>query len=368
MRVLITGAHFTPAQAVIEELKKFPDMEIVYVGRKTTLEGDKSPSVESQVLSKMGVKFIPIIAGRLRRLFEIETILSFFKIPIGFIQAFFIVLNQKPDVVLSFGGYVGLPVVFSAWLLSIPVILHEQTLILGLANSLSSLLADKIAISFDKDYHVPNQKKVITGNPVRAEIMSPQTASIDYRKIINLSQKTKLPLIVVMGGNQGSHLINLAIEKILPKLLKVACVIHQTGQSKFKDFERLSQIKSDGYLAKKWIEAKDLGSVLRETDLVICRAGANTLYELGLVGIPSLVIPIPFLYKNEQVVNARYFQNLGLCEIIYQEKLELPLFSKIEEILKNYQHYAKRAQGVKQKIMADGAKKLSQEILIYEKG
>lgn len=369
MKVLITGTHFTPAQAVVEELKKFPEMEIVYVGRKTTLEGDKSPSVESQVLSKMRVKFIPIIAGRLRRIWETETILSFFKIPIGFIQAFFVVLLEKPDVVLSFGGYVGLPIVFSAWLLSIPVILHEQTLVFGLTNSISSLFADKIALSFDKDYPVPDEKKVITGNPVRAEIMIPQAASVDYRKIINLSQKTKLPLIVVMGGNQGSHLINLAIEKILPKLLKIACVIHQTGQSKYKDFERLSEIKSDVYLVKKWIEVEDLGPILKKTDLVVCRAGANTLYELALLGIPSLTIPIPFLYKNEQAVNARYFQNLGLCEIIYQEKFnEQVLFSKITRILKNYRHYAKKAQGAKQEVTSDGAKKLAQEILIYEKG
>lgn len=369
MKVLIAGTHFTPAQAVIEELKNYPDIEIVYVGRKTTLEGDKSPSVELQVLFKMRVKFIPIIAGRLRRVWEIETILSFLKIPIGFIQAFFIVLSEKPDLVLSFGGYVGLPIVFSAWLLSIPVILHEQTLVFGLANSISSLFADKIAISFDKDYLLAKEKQVITGNPIRSQILTPQTANVHYQKIINTSQKENLPLILVMGGNQGSHLINLVIEKTLSKLLKMACVIHQTGQSKFKDFERLSQIKSDKYLVKKWIEADDLGAILRETNLVVCRAGANTLYELALLGIPSLAIPLPFLYKNEQVNNAHYFQKLGLCEIIYQEKLnEEVLLSKITQILKNYQHYQRRAKGAKQEMINDGAKKLVQEILIYEKG
>lgn len=376
MKILITGTHFTPAQAVIEELKNTStppsaedSIEIVYVGRKTTLEGDQAASIESQVLSKLAVKFIPIVAGRARRIWELETLLSAIKIPIGFIAAFFIILNQKPDVVLSFGGYVGLPIVFSAWLLSIPVILHEQTLVFGLANSISSLFADKIALSFDKDYLLAKDKQVITGNPIRSQILTPQTANIHYQKIITTSQKERLPLILVMGGNQGSHLINLAIEKTLSKLLKMACVIHQTGQSKFKDFERLSQIKSERYLVKKWIEADDLGAILRETDLVVCRAGANTLYELALLGIPSLTIPLPFLYKNEQVVNARYFQKLGLCEIIYQEKLsEEALLSKITQILKNYQHYQRRAKGAKQEIINDGAKKLVQEILIYEKG
>src|SRR5260221_10967548 len=134
MKILLTGAHFTPAQAVIEELQD-DKIEIVYVGRTTTREGDSTPSVESEVLPKLRVKFVPIIAGRIRKVFDLWTIISLLKIPIGFIQAPFILLSENPDVIVSFGGYVAVPVVIWGWLLSKPIIVHEQTLVTGLANS-----------------------------------------------------------------------------------------------------------------------------------------------------------------------------------------------------------------------------------------
>jgi UDP-N-acetylglucosamine--N-acetylmuramyl-(pentapeptide) pyrophosphoryl-undecaprenol N-acetylglucosamine transferase len=121
-------------------------------------------------------------------------------------------------------------------------------------------------------------------------------------------------------------------------------------------------------LVKKWIEAKDLGGILRKASLVISRAGANTLIELALLGIPAIVIPLPYLYKNEQVENAVYFKKLGLCEIIYQQDLGVKiLLSKITNILKNYQRSKRFATLAKGGIISSGAKKLIQQILIYEK-
>src|SRR5947209_5343804 len=132
MKILIAGAHFTPAQAVIEELKQAnqrtreldgQEIEIVYVGRKTTREGDPTPSVESQVLVKLErVKFVPITAGRFSRVFDFWAVVSLLKIPIGFIQAPIILLKEKPDIIVSFGGYVAVPLVVWGWLLSKPII------------------------------------------------------------------------------------------------------------------------------------------------------------------------------------------------------------------------------------------------------
>ena len=177
MKILITGAHFTPAFATIEELNKYKDVEIVYVGRKTTLEGDNTSSVESRLLPKLGVKFITITAGRLQRTFTPFTLISLLKIPIGFIQALHIILREKPDVVLSFGGYIALPLVIVAWLFSIPIIIHEQTLISGLANRLGSFFADKIAISFPENKLFDKAKAVLTGNPLRREILNVKNTS-----------------------------------------------------------------------------------------------------------------------------------------------------------------------------------------------
>ncbi len=358
MKILLTGAHFTPAVATIEELKKMdPDAKIVYVGRKATLEGDKTPSVESKVLPSLGVKFIPIITGRLQRHFNIYTIISLLKIPIGFLQAFFIVLKEQPDVILSFGGYVAVPTVIIGWLFSVPVIIHEQTLVSGLANKIAAVFADKIALSFKEHPSFSKDKTILTGNPIRRVII----------KKNKLSNSTgDLPRILIMGGNQGSHAINLAVEGVLDKLLKIVDITHVTGNNKFHDFERLKEKQNDKYTVKQWIE--NLGEVLAESDLVICRAGINTLVELAVLEKRALVIPIPYLYQNEQNKNAKYFENLNLVKILPQSKLSgTTLLYNIKEMLadKDSKEKAKKA---KDAIIADGAKSLALETLLLRKG
>lgn len=352
MKILITGAHFTPAVAVAEELKKTKGVQIVYVGRKTTQEGDKSPSAESKVLPALGIKFIPIITGRLQRSFTIYTIPSFLKIPIGFLQAFFIILKEKPDVILSFGGYVALPPVIVGWLFSIPIIVHEQTLVSGLANKISFSFADKIAVSFPTQ----NPKAILTGNPLRKEIIDGVKRS--HPRGVN---------ILVTGGNQGSHVINLAVEKSLDKLIKIASIIHVTGDNKFKDFERLEKLQQERYIVKKWI-GEDWGRILKQADLVVSRAGINTLSELAYLGIPALVIPIPYLYLDEQNKNACFFQELGLARILPQSELTLKtLYENIKNMLDNLKKLKENARQAKKIIIPDSAKRVALETIILAK-
>lgn len=379
MKILITGAHFTPAQAVIEELISFAsaqddthnNLDIVYVGRKTTREGDNSPSVESQVLPKLGVKFIPITAGRVRRYISLGTFISLFKIPIGFIQAFLILLKEKPDVVVSFGGYVAVPLVFNAWLLNIPVIVHEQTLVSGLANTFSNLFAEKIAVSFEQDYSFSKSKLLVTGNPMRKAVLFPDETkgTKEIKAIIEFAKKTKRPLILVTGGNQGSHIINEVIEKLLDKLVKKYVLIHQTGDSKFKDFERLEELRKKNnwereYFPTKWISENDMGVLFKNIDLAISRCGANTLLELSYHGVPTIMIPLPFVTKDEQTKNAKFFASKGLGYVLVENKLsEDSLIEKIEEMIKDKEikAHAKKARSV---VILDAEKKLAQEILL----
>lgn len=317
MKICITGAHFTPAQATIEELFKSSDTEIIYIGRNHTIEGDKTASVESQVLPKLGVKFIPVVAGRVRRYLSFRTFISLLKIPIGFFQTFYILWKEKPDVVLSFGGYVGVPVVVNAWLLNIPVIIHEQTLISGLANRVSTIFANKIAVSFDKDYSFKKEKIILTGNPIRKELLeNSDKPSKEVEAILKSTKSQKLPLIYITGGNQGSHLINQSVLDGLENLAKLGIVVHQTGDSKFNDFNPLKErVKELGlenrYLPLKWVEVEDLKAIFSNADLVVSRAGANTLLELAYFGVPTLVIPLPGLYKDEQNENANFFKKWG---------------------------------------------------------
>ena len=369
MKVLITGTHFTTAVATVEELKKFPNIELLYVGRRTTLEGDPSVSVESKELPKLGVKFIPITSGRLRRnLIDIYTITSILKIPVGFIQAFFIVLGEHPDAVLSFGGYLALPVVFAAWLFSIPVIIHEQTLVMGLANKISSPFADKIAVSFEQN-HTSGDKYILTGNPIRREITQgvklphPFGSEPQGRRPGGvLSRHPGLPLILITGGNQGSHVINKAVEDCLENLLRVAYVIHQTGDSKFKDYERLEAKQNKHYVVRKWID--DIGAVLSKVDFVISRAGINTLSELAYLGIPALVIPVPYLYQDEQNKNAKYFEKLGLVRILPQSKLFADsLLENVKLMITDLDKLKVQAKGTKEVIIADASKRLALEVV-----
>ncbi|MBU1032061.1 UDP-N-acetylglucosamine--N-acetylmuramyl-(pentapeptide) pyrophosphoryl-undecaprenol N-acetylglucosamine transferase [Patescibacteria group bacterium] len=355
MKILITGAHFTPAIATIEELKKFDDVSIVYAGRKTTLEGDKASSPESQTLPLLGVKFIPIITGRLQRAFTIYTIPSLLKIPIGLFQALYIILSEKPDVILSFGGYVAVPVVIMGWLLSVPIIIHEQTLVSGLANKISSWFADKIAVSFEENA-CDNTKVILTGNPIRSEI-------IEISEEIS-SQKRKAFNILIMGGNQGSHVINMAVERALDKLLKITSVIHVTGDNKFKDFEKLKKSQNDRYKVMKWI-GSGYGGILQKTDLVVCRAGINTLMELTFLGKPALVIPIAF--QKEQGANAGYFKKLGLVKILPQQKLSAEnLIKNIKSMLVNLDDLTLKAKEGKRAIIPDGAKRLALETVLMK--
>lgn len=329
MKILVTGAHMTPALATIEELKNY-QAEIVYVGRKVTLEGDNVSSVESQILPKLGVKFIPLYTGRFQ-------FISFFKIPIGFLQALYILLKEKPDTVLSFGGYVALPIVLAAWLLSIPIIIHEQGLKLGLTNKLSSYLASKIAVSFPQ--RSSNPKIVLTGNP----------------SIKQAHPKGMHKQILITGGSQGSHVINVAVERCLDKLTKLAKVIHQTGDSKYKDFERLKKKENGSYRVEKFI-FKGWEDLMAASDLIVCRAGINTLSELAFLQRPALVIPIEG--HKEQDLNARFFAQKGLIKVLQQLDLTgESLFSNIKLCLR------KKSAKIKKLIIENGARRLALETI-----
>lgn len=368
MKILVTGTHFTPAQATIEELIKDSLVEIVYVGRKSTREGDDSPSVESPVLKELNVRFIPVVSGRLQRSFTIYTIPSLLKIPFGFLQAFLILIKEKPDAVLSFGGYISVPVVVLAWFLSIPVILHEQTLVSGLANRINSYFADKIALSFSENHVFDGKNTILTGNPLRKEILGIDNNMAHVGK--NVIYSEKLPVLLVTGGNQGSHIINQTLAEILPELTQIAYVIHQTGDSKFADYEQLVKLRlslknPERFLVTKWVDAHEMGYVLKSVDLAVSRAGINTLLELAYFGIPTLVIPIPYLYQDEQNVNGKFFTELGLTRVLPQRNLTgKNLLENIKNMIKDLKNLKEKAKEAKKVVIPDAAKRLALETML----
>lgn len=366
MKVVITGGHTTPALALIEKLQeKIPRVEIIFLGRKQTTEEDKSPSFEYQVVSKRkGVQFFNIISGRLRRFFSWYSVVSLFKIPIGTVQSLFILLKEKPQVILSFGGYLAVPVVLSGWILRIPIVTHEQTFSAGLANKIIALLANRICVSTSSSLtHYQAQKTVVTGNPLRSEIWQVNKKS----KFFQL-KSFGLPIIFVTGGSLGALFINQLIARNLEKLLSSYVLVHQCGNVlRLGGYQWLDNIRQslplklrERYFLVPHIFSTDIGTVYNVCDLVVGRAGANTVWELYALNKRAVFIPLPFGQKQEQEKNANFLKTQGLASVLPQESIT------DEEFLRQISLALKRENTVvkaKNFVKDQAGEKILQEVL-----
>jgi len=364
MKIIITGGHLSPALSVIDEITvSHKETEIIFVGRKYVSGKDKSPTLEYKEITKREIKFYHLNAGRLTHVASLSSLINFLKTPVGFIQALNIVKAEKPNLILSFGGYLALPVAFAAFLLKIPVYSHEQTISPGLANKIIDKFANKIFISFEESQHFFSGKKtVLTGNPVKTSVL----------KIINKPfniEKNKFVLYVT-GGSLGSHSINDHIQKILRELLKKYIVIHQTGNVKnYNDFEKLKnfkarlppEIKNNYYLVEHFSE-DELGYIYSLADLVVSRAGANTFFELIFLKKPTIFIPLPWAANQEQLKQALIFQNAGTSEIFNQSEDSQKLFLLIEKVINNLDKYKNNFNNLINLYHKNAAKNIVQEI------
>ncbi|MGI8419482.1 MAG: UDP-N-acetylglucosamine--N-acetylmuramyl-(pentapeptide) pyrophosphoryl-undecaprenol N-acetylglucosamine transferase [Candidatus Levyibacteriota bacterium] len=366
MKVLIAvggGGHFSPALAVIKEMPK--DWDVLLVGRKHAFEGDQALSLEYQTAQRLHLAFEALTTGRLQRKFSGRSLLSILKIPAGFAQANMILLRYKPDVVLSFGGYVAVPVVVAAATQRIPVVIHEQTLHAGLANKISAKFATKICLSWPESArYFPKEKIVFTGNPLRKEFLVPA-------KVPSQKQANSDKLLYITGGSGGAHGINVLIAGCLEKLLEKYTIIHQTGDSKrYSDFDHLKDRRSQlpehlqkKYVLKKFIDSEDVIHVLSQADLVIARSGINTVTELLYLGKPSLFIPLPYGQQNEQAANAAFVKKNGLAEIVNQSTASSErLLETINNMTEHLGNYTKHALDARQLIHTDAAENILKEV------
>lgn len=311
-KVLLTGGHAaTTAISVIEELiRRYgkDGVDIAWIGVRFALEGKKIDGLELKIFPEIRVKSYLL------------------KLPVGFIQAVYFILKIKPDVTLSFGGFAGFPVVFASWFFRIPVLIHEQTPGVGLANKLSIFFAKEILLARGESAkHFGNKKTEVVGNPVMTQISEVQVKE----KIGNP------PVIFVMGGSRGSERINDALFSVLPKLLEKYQVIHITGEAHFKKFEG---IKNINYQCFPFVSPMQIDNLYRECDIVVSRSGANTVAELMIVKRPAILIPIPWSHLNEQGENAKLAENFGLARILRQKDLSgVRLLSEIEQIIKDWE-------------------------------
>ena len=273
--------------------------------------GDKSDSAEYREVTASGIKFYDLKAGKFYATFSP---LKLIRIPYGFLQAFLLLFFHKPNGIISFGGYLAVPTVITGWLLGIPAITHEQTVVSGWANKFIGLFVRKIAVSWPNSLtHYPKDKAIFTGLPLRPEILR--------IKNYKLKIKNYKSVVYITGGKQGSHEINEVIFAALPQLLKKYRVIHQTGSSTvYNDYRRALQLIKPGYEVFNFDSPKAV-SALKEADIVISRAGAHIIYELGYLGMRCVLIPIPWVSHDEQTANAKVLQAAGLAVILSQAQL-----------------------------------------------
>jgi len=217
MKIVFTGGHHTSSLVVAKALQR-KGHEIVWFGHRQTMWKEPSLSLEYEEVTAEKIPFIEIKAGKLYREFNLLKIL---RIPYGFFNAFFQLLKVRPNLIVSFGGYLALPVVVAGWFLRIPSVTHEQTHSFGLANKLIKLFVNKVFLTWENSRrYFPKKKTVVTGLPLRREIL----------RIKRDPKKRARPVIYITGGKQGSHLINKTVAGILPELLKRYMIYHQSGK------------------------------------------------------------------------------------------------------------------------------------------
>ncbi|MGB6881826.1 MAG: UDP-N-acetylglucosamine--N-acetylmuramyl-(pentapeptide) pyrophosphoryl-undecaprenol N-acetylglucosamine transferase [Microgenomates group bacterium] len=353
-KVVLTGGHAaTTALATIEELirrnalqvslKRRGGWDICWIGAKRAIEGKSVPTLESKIFPEMGIRSYPIISGRLQRKFTLWTLPSVAKIPFGFLHALFLLLKIRPKIILSFGGFAAFPVVVAGFILRIPVVIHEQTMAAGRASKYSAPFARMVALAREESKKFfPKAECKVIGNPLLTQIAE-----------IKPKEKIGEPVtIFIVGGSRGSRTINKTVSEIIERLLNENVVIHQTG---FLDYEKMQEVRNslaknlrEKYELYPVIDPMDIDGVYKRADIVVARAGANTVAEIIAIKRPAVLIPIPWSYENEQVKNAEFAEKFGLAKVLDQQQLtSAKLLKSIKDIENNWKNMVEKTKGKK---------------------
>ncbi len=314
-RIVLTGGgtagHVSPNLALLPALRA-EGWEVEYIGSPT--------GIEKSLVTSKGVPFHAIASGKLRRYFDWRNFSDPFRIILGTVQAFFILLRRRPRVVFSKGGFVSVPVVFAAWLLRIPALIHESDLSPGLANRLCEPFARRVCYSFAETVrHLPKEKAVHTGTPVRPELLQGDASRGLQAAGFPIDAAGK-PVLLVMGGSLGSRALNQAVRSVLPELTRRFRIIHLCGKG-----GRESALDAiDDYRQFEFL-GDELPDILAASELVLSRAGANALFELLLLRKPNLLVPLSrAASRGDQILNAAAFERLGYSRVVQEEELKGP--------------------------------------------
>ncbi|AJD26879.1 undecaprenyldiphospho-muramoylpentapeptide beta-N-acetylglucosaminyltransferase [Clostridium botulinum] len=344
-----TAGHVTPNLALVPELKKL-GYEIKYIG---SIEG-----IERKIIEKEGIEYFPISSGKLRRYFDLKNFSDPFKVLKGVFQAKKIIKKEKPDIVFSKGGFVTVPVVIAAHLNKIPVIAHESDITPGLANKLATPYCTRVCVTFPESVkHIKGDKAVLTGTPIRRELL--EGNKLEGIKLCGF--KDNKPILLIIGGSLGSKIINGIVRKNLDNILSKFNIIHICGKSNLD--ENLENRK--GYAQFEYVN-EELPDLMKASDLVISRAGANVIYELLALKKPNLLIPLSKKSsRGDQILNAASFEKSGYSLVLKEKELEdKTLMKKLNHLYENRNVYINNMSKSK---MDNGVKNITELIKKYTK-
>jgi len=327
--VVFTGGHHNSALVIALALKK-EGYPIYWIGHKFAAGGDKNVSAEYQEVTRNQITFYELKTGKFYRQFNPFTHL---KTLFGFIQAFYLLLHVRPKLIVSFGGYLAVPVVIAGWLLRVPSVTHEQTVIAGWANKAITPFVRHIFLTHSSSLpSYPKNKSQVVGLPLRPELFDTK-----------LKQDFHPKLLYISCGKQGSHLVNQALFPLIPSLVKNYSIVHQTGASSLtKDLDKARRLKeslgdyADRYQYAPYFFAKEAATYLQSASIVISRAGAHLTYELSALQKRTVFIPISWVSHNEQLLNAKEASKLAPVVILEEKDLNsenlLSAINKVEKI------------------------------------
>lgn len=351
MKILIatggTGGHIYPALALADQaMKKYKDCEILFVGNANRMESKEIPA--------KGYRFIGLEAAGLvgSATDKMKAIILMGK---AYRKAKKIVKEFQPDIAIGFGGYVSAPVMMAAHHYKVKVMLHEQNSIVGAANKLCAKFADAIVICYEKCAEELSGKNVrLYGNP-RASLALEKPFNQAYYDSLHLDPQK--PLILVVMGSLGSTSVNDAMVDALPELPNDVQILFVCGKG---NYEKMAKKLNKENI--KIVEYIDQLALMEKVDLMICRAGATTAAELTAFGVPSILIPSPYVANNHQFYNASVLVEKKCAFMIEEKDLNgKTLFEKCSRMLKNEQLLTEMKNNAK----ANGFVHASEDILAW---
>ncbi|MEK3887060.1 undecaprenyldiphospho-muramoylpentapeptide beta-N-acetylglucosaminyltransferase [Bacillus sp. FSL K6-3431] len=320
-----TGGHIYPALALIRTIKKeYPKTQFLYIGTEKGLEAD--------IIRRENIPFETINITGFKRSLSLENLKTIFRFFKGVRDSKKLLKKFNPDAVVGTGGYVCGPVVYAAAKKRIPTIIHEQNSIPGLTNKFLSRYVDKVAVCFEQvREYFPESKVVLTGNPRASEVIGKKKMGV----IQSFGLRDDLPIALIFGGSRGARPINEVVIKSLSQLsTKPYQVLYVTGESHYDEVRKEAELfgEFNNIVILPFIH--NMQELLASVDVVIGRAGATSLAEITALGLPSILIPSPYVTNNHQEKNAEALVEKGAAYMLTEKELTSQrLIEAIDRIL-----------------------------------